>query len=262
MLGRPFDPLGDVDMIELMLWRYTKDELMRDINLDQLDTSNLLALGQLPTQNSIDSAHLLDLVSASGGEVEDDVLMGYVDTSVYAPETHSYFIMVAEGSRFGHGTKMISFFDPDPDEDNTEVRLSDDSATLDYTADLSSLKRVAVPPATPNIVFDWEDTNTLVRNAMGQEWIPTRITDVQVAHYREKTPSDLEREFLDLELIADEMYTVFLSAGQRVNLAVLTDESGAPFPGIDGSGTWILALKCESCANPAPHFLTILHPCP
>ena len=32
--------------------------------------------------------------------------------------------MVTEGEAFGHGTKMISFFDPSPDETNTEVRMT------------------------------------------------------------------------------------------------------------------------------------------
>ena len=37
--------------------------------------------------------------------------------------------MVTEGEAFGHGTKMISFFDPSPDETNTEVRMTNGSTT-------------------------------------------------------------------------------------------------------------------------------------
>ena len=112
---------------------------------------------------------------------------------------------------------------------------------------------------------DWIDNTILLENAMGDEWIPTKITDVLVAHYVKKTPEDLEREFLDLELIPDEMWSIFLSAGQSVNLGKLNTEpdySGDFFPGIDDVGTWVVALKCDSCTNPAPWFLSILHPCP
>ena len=151
-----------------------------------------------------------------------------MDTSVYAPAEHTYFVMVAEGSTFGQGTKMISFFDPDPNEVNTEVRLTNDSTTITYTADLMSLKRIAVPPATPNIVLDWYDPEILKYNAMGDEWIPFRITDVQIAHYSTRTPQDLEKEFLNLELIADDRWTIFLSAGQSVNFKFLKNESVLP----------------------------------
>jgi hypothetical protein len=68
-----------------------------------------------------------------------------------------------------------------------------------------------------------------------------------------------------LELITDDMWTIYLSAGQSVNLSRLNsepDKSGEFFPGIDDTGTWIVALKCGSCASPAPWFLSILQSCP
>jgi hypothetical protein len=174
--------------------------------------------------------------------------------------------MVAKGEAFGHGTKMISFFDPSPDETNTEVRMTNGSTTLHYEADLSSLRSILVPAGTPDIVIDWIDNDALLENAMGGEWISTKITDVLVAHYLTRTPPDLVEEFLDLERIADGgMWGIFLSAGQRVNLARLTTgldgASGDPFPGIDDVGTWIAALKCGSCSNPAPWFLSVIEPC-
>jgi len=235
---------------------------MRDIGADSLDTTHLVALGQLPTHHEIDSTTLLEVRSASGGVVDESEMLGYVDTTVYAPDEHSYLVMIAEGTIFGKGTKMISFFEPAPDETNTEVRLTNDSTTLHYTADLTSLTRLRVPTGTSDIVFDWSDDEMLTHNAMGQPWVPTRITDVQVGHYLTYTPSDLEDRFLDLELLADETYAIRLSAGQSVNLSRLTDANGEPFAGFDERGTWIFTLKCGSCANPAPWFLTILQACP
>lgn len=262
MLGHDFDPNTSVDMMELMSWRYTKEDLLVAINDDALDTSFLVALGVIFTDQSMTSGNFLDLNSPSGGEVPDDELLSYVDTTVYSPDETTYFIMVAEGDSFGHGTKMISFFEPDPTETNTEVILNNDSTKLHYTAELTELKRIAVPSATPNIILDWIDSDRLLKNAMGAEWIPTKITDVMVAHYLAKTPEELQEEFLDLDLIADETWDIFLSAGQSVNLKFLKNEAGETFPGIDETGTWIVALKCGGCSNPAPWFLSILQSCP
>lgn len=262
MLGHDFDPDTSVDMMELMSWRYSKEDLLVDINNDNLDTSYLVALGAIYTEQAMTAGNFLDLLSPSGSEVPDEELLSYVDTTLYAPEEHTYFVMVAEGESFGHGTKMIQFFEPDPAETNTDVFLTNDSTKLHYTANLMDLKRIAVPPANPNIILDWLDNDYLHQNAMGREWIPTKITDVMVAHYTSKTPEDLQAAFLDLDLIADETWDIFLSAGQSVNLSRLKNDAGDPFPGIDGIGTWIVALKCGSCSNPAPWFLSILHSCP
>ena len=73
----------------------------------------------------------------------------------------------------------------------------------------------------------------------------------------------LEQSRQRLENIADELYRAPAAAGATVDLTTLIEATtGAPFTGIDGTGTWILALNCGECSNPAPWFLTILEPCP
>ena len=189
-------------------------------------------------------------------------MLGYLDATVYSPDEYSYIFMVAEGTVFGKGTKMLAFFQPDPEEANTEIRLTDSSAALDYSVDLTSLSPIAIPPGTPDIVLDWTDEDSaLGTNAMGAEWIANRITDVKIAHYRSLDIADLKDRFVDMELIADEMWTAFLSAGQRVNLATLTNEEGEAFAGIDDTGTWVISLICGRCTHPSPWFLSVLRPC-
>ena len=262
LLGHDFDPLTSVDMMEISLWRYSKEGLMQDINNDALDTSNLVVLGQVPTGNAVMSENFLSLLSPSGSTLEEDLLLGYTDTTEYPLDEHTYLVMIAEGFILGNGTKILTFFDPSPTETNTVVQMTNDSTVLSYQVDMTSLKRIAVPPLQPNIILNWKDADILQKNAMGGTWIPTKITDVMVAQYIGKTPADLEASFLDLELIADNMYTAFLSAGQELNLKWLENDAGEAFPGIDENGTWIVALKCGlDCQNPAPWFLSILHPC-
>ena len=106
-----------------------------------------------------------------------------------------------------------------------------------------------------------DEDSALITNAMGAEWIPNRITNVMIAHYKLLNLDDLEERFLDMDRIADDIWTVFLSAGQRVNLGMLTNEEGKPFRGIDNTGTWIISLICGSCAHPAPWFLSVLRSC-
>jgi hypothetical protein len=189
-------------------------------------------------------------------------LLEYVDTAFYSRDEYAYLFMVAEGTAIGKGTKMLVFFQPDPEETNTEVRLTNFSTSMDYSVDLTSLAPIAVPAGTPDILFDWLDEDSaLGTNAMGAEWMPNWITDVTIAHYESLDLDDLEERFLDMERIADEMWTVFLSAGQSANLGMLTNEEGEPFPGIDNTGVWVISLVCRSCTHPAPWFLSVLRPC-
>ena len=98
-------------------------------------------------------------------------------------------------------------------------------------------------------------------NSLGNPFIPQKILHVNVAHYPDMDVRDLEGSFLDIEYIAKDFYTTVVASGASVNLNTLVDEEGDSFPGINHEGTWLIALMCGDCANPAPWFLSILRPC-
>jgi hypothetical protein len=102
----------------------------------------------------------------------------------------------------------------------------------------------------------------MTTNAMGREFVTTQITDVQLAHYS-MTPAELQDQFLGLldPTTADQMWTGSVPSGTSVVLSSLTDEGGQPFSGIDDTGTWIVALFCGDCMNPAPWYLSRLETC-
>ena len=68
------------------------------------------------------------------------------------------------------------------------------------------------------------------------------------------------RAFLELEELAAELYTMEHSGGLGSDLSELRDAQGRNFEGFSGEGTWLFSLRCETCANPAPLFLTVLLP--
>jgi hypothetical protein len=128
---------------------------------------------------------------------------------------------------------------------------------LTYDANLSTLTPTNIPAGVNNILVDWTDMEL---NAMGREFIGTNIFEVLVAKYTE-TPEELAQNFLQIENIAEEMYRGDVLAGRELPLTELTKEDGTPFAGISSDGTWIMALICGLCANPAPWYITILKPC-
>jgi hypothetical protein len=61
------------------------------------------------------------------------------------------------------------------------------------------------------------------------------------------------------ELLAEPLYVWSVSGTTDLDLATPTD-AGETFRGFDDVGTWVLALGCTTCANPAPLFLTVVDP--
>jgi hypothetical protein len=177
----------------------------------------------------------------------------------FDPATHTYTVVVSTGTMLGRGTRMIQAFKLDPSSTNTMVAVTPTSTELDYTVDLEALTPTPMPAGNPNITIEW---GGMTVNAHGHEFIPLDITEVRVAHYAE-TVSELEARFLDLDMLATDTWTGEVLAGTNVSLSgVMNTRAGGPaFTGIDNNGTWIIALTCGRCRNPAPWYLSVVTPC-
>jgi hypothetical protein len=277
-LGHPLN-VADVQMVSLMLWRLNQADLEQKLNDDALAQSDLVNLAMFypadlmvahPDEGGTRAELLRPATDAETGEMynasdltlfmnplAEDEFMPFFDDTAYPPENHTFTLIASTGTVAGEDTVMIQGFRLDPTSDLTEVVLTDESTQLTYDADLHSLTPTQIPAEIPNITVDWRDIAT---NSLGNEFSPTAIAEVQVAHFTE-TPEELEAKFLDLELIAVDMYKADVPAGTSFDLTGLTNEAGEPFAGIDGTGTWIIALVCGSCRNPAPWYISTLTPC-
>lgn len=255
--GHAVDPVADVDMVSVIVWDLPYSELAARLNDNSLGQRNFATMVNfLPEDTGVTQADLFDFKAFGGVEVDPDTLLSYLDPVAFPPETTSFTVMAATGERPGRGTRMLTVFAPDATSDNTTVALTDDSTTLSYEVDLTSLTPTAVPPGTANIEVDF---GALETTSMGTPFMFPSEGSVMLAHYA-LTPAELEERFLDIELIADAQWRANILAGTSLELTELMDESGAPFPGIDDAGTWVLALLCGNCSNPAPPYLTILQP--
>jgi hypothetical protein len=183
--------------------------------------------------------------------------MDYFDPSKFDPATHTFTMMAATGKVLGQGTRMIQSFQLDSGSSNTTVTMTNDSTKLTYNANLHALTPTGIPAGKAGITLDWGKMTT---NALGNPFDTTAITRAIVAHYTQ-SPTELESKFLDLELIATDLFDNTSLAGTKVDFSTLANKSGNTFPGIDGNGTWIAVLQCGACRNPAPWYLTVLKPC-
>jgi len=134
------------------------------------------------------------------------------------------------------------------------IKLTDDN-NFSYTGDVT-IPTYATAPVMAFLTPTEGETNTEVSLEPGCGVLDFKgnIDGLMLGHYTEAR-SELQAQLLDLELITDEIWTVDLSGTAGFDLAALPG-----FTGFSTGGTWIRALTCTSCINPAPLFLTVLEP--
>lgn len=266
LIGHSVDPRKDLNTILVFLWSLNIDDLQTKLNADALQSKDMRVQPpiSLTTDGNTTSTNLLKFtlngspIGADGGLVSVDTVMKFFDPATYDPAKHTYTLMAAQGKILGQGTKAIQAFQLDSNSDNTKVALTKDSIKLDYKADLHSLTPMGIPAGNANISLNW---GKVAKTSMGQEFISSDITHAILANYSE-SPTELETKFLDLEIIAKKLYEGDIeTADPKVDFSALKDKSGNKFSGIDSNGTWLLALQCGGCRNPAPLYLTIFKPC-
>ena len=257
MRGRPLDPKKDLNFIAVFMWALTLPELEAKMNADTLVQRDLVVI---PLSYNTDGSNTFAKLSGFTflGQVADPTtLLSYFDIAAYPATNHVYLAVAETGSLLGQGVRMVQSFRLDAASTNTTVKLTNTSTQLDYTANLHDLVPLGIPARQAGITFDW---STLQSNALGGAFDPTAITEILVGRYRQGM-TELEARFLEVDSLATELYQGTVLAGTNFDLSQLTDSAGKRFAGIDNTDTWLVALNCGSCRNPAPWYLSRLVPC-
>jgi hypothetical protein len=284
-VGHELDPMADVDAVHLMLWNFNQEQLETQINIDDVDQRDMAVMSNLYTEQMATSANVFEFTSLGMAlepcdiwpflqAPDPDIASAHPEcddpnTEVdewatnagagYDPVDHTYTVMVATGTKTGAGTRMIQAFKLDPASTNTHVAVTSSSTELEYTVDLEALTPTRVPAGDSNISIEW---GNMMLTAAGTPFRPFDVTEALVAHYSQSV-SELEARFLDLDIIHENRWRGTVETGTSVSLSSFTNDNpdGPAFAGIDDTGTWIVALVCGTCRNPAPWYLSTLTPC-
>ncbi|MCK6529753.1 hypothetical protein L6R50_20080 [Myxococcota bacterium] len=245
LLGHAIDPTTEIDGASVLyLPAFTHEEVEVAIATDSLLQQDVGAFA---------------LWSNPGGETsfllsECNVLGTYIDPAAdFVYEEGTWLVRVTTGT---NESRMISFFQPSSTSENHDVAIGDGSATIDFDPDLQSLAPVHMSGEPESYVVDWSGVTV---DGLGGEFDPNQISEVMVGRYDGMSLGDLETQFLDLELIAGEIYYAAVSQTTHVDLTTATALDGGGAFSTFGSGSlWLLALRCTSCVSPIPPFLTVI----
>ncbi len=247
--GHTLDPVADIDNASVVVFRYLDEQQVLDglatNTLEQKDVG--LFVGEQPGEAT--DLSLSDLTfMGTDVDVEQYFTPEYCDTDGYC----TWLISLTTGTTPGVGTRVAAFVQPSTAASATHLDLTDDSSSVSVDADLQSLEAMAVPVAEPALQVDWSGVD---QTGQGVEIDSSPVDQLMIAAY-DLSLDELEEQFLDIELIATEMWVMDLTGAKSASLADLDG-----FTGVDTEHTWILALRCSSCANPAPPVLTVLTGC-
>lgn len=238
----------DVDNVSLIRFTHlTQEEVESGINDDDLRQSDISGYVDVQPEEGATCVELGDM-SFFGTEIDI--------TEEYVEGAGTYLLNFTEGTEPGVGAYTLTFLEPSSDSDVEHVDVGDGCGVLEFDASLGELESIPICADGP-WVLDWSG---LTRDGTGNENDYADVDRVTLGYYADYTPEELEARFLDLELITTRAWELTLESGSTADLSEAVDTDGQPFTGFDASGTWVLALRCSTCYNPAPLFLTLLEP--
>lgn len=240
--GAAYDPATDVDEAKLIGFRdMAPDEVAYALAHDELAQADA---GAYVTCAPTDGGCLLSEFGMFGNTL---------DIQQYFTEGYGTWLL-ALGPKGTTGADALAFLTPRAGASAIEVALTDTTSRLDVEVDLASLAPVAVEPFEPVLVLDWSG---LTRDGLGDPLDTDTVDELWVGRFFESR-AELEARMFELETLAGLSWTVDVSGRSSVEMASLVGETA--FMGIDRSGTWVAALRCRTCTNPAPRVLTFLTP--
>lgn len=240
--GHPRDPVEDIDAARLVAFRgLGPDEVLDALERDDLSQSAVtLYLTCAPT----DAACALTEFGLLGNVL--DV------TEYFVPGQATWLVALASDDE--PGASAFLFLDPTEGIDADEAVVDDDASALDVDVDFESLAPVRVPVGRPDVDVDWSG---VTRDGLGNPFYAPSVDGLLLARY-DATPAELAERVFDLEEDALERWSLRLEGSTHASLADV--EGDTPFAGVAPGSTWVLALRCSSCLNPAPRVLTFLEP--
>ena len=232
ILSQDVEPTSDIDELNIVRFAdLTQEEVIDGINNETLKQSDLTGFVAFEPEGG--TSAMLSEFSISGtfvdvaAEIQEG--MGTYLISASSPDEYLSFV----------------FFEPTIGAAPATIGLTDQSAVLEFELDLDAGARLLADNGE-QVVVTWSQLTT---NGAGNAIVLSNIDRLMLARYT-LSFEELEARFLELEDIADELYTADVAGLGSYDLMELEG-----FTGFSGDGTWLLAMRCSTCVNPSPQFV-------
>ena len=229
------------------------DQLMivRFEDLEQEEVLDLAAKDCLKQKDVTGVVEVFPEDTATQALLSDFQLIGYnVDPAEQFQEDMGTFLLSVYTQDMA-GVRMSSFLAPSSASENNFIGLSNESSTIDYEVDLAAGNRLPLDTSA----LDWAELE--VPTACGVFPI-NKFDGLMIGRYDTLSLAELEADFLKVDVLADELWTADIEGRSSLELSEAVNEAGEAFSGFDANSTWLVALRCFTCNNPAPPYLALV----
>ncbi|MBN1337550.1 MAG: hypothetical protein JXB39_16475 [Deltaproteobacteria bacterium] len=233
------DPTTQVSEVRLVRFlSLTQEEVLERISMNGIDMADILETASYVPVSGQTSAWLTEF--------------DFFGTPV-VPEKHvlddgrTYLVAAITGL---YEYRMLTFFCPETGAEPTTVRLLPDSAVLTFEVDIDA----GEPIPEDGSEVDWTGLRT---DGLGNEFPVSNVDGLLVGRY-EPSIGELETSFFDLPALADPAWEADVEGRGRWDLTTLETDEGLGWSSFEAGWTWLVALRCSTCTNPAPLFLGVV----
>jgi len=238
------DPDG-VDQILLVEFALSQQEIMDKVAVNEL------------LQSDTESQWLLEDPGSCTIQLSDfEILANAFDPTLMQDNGRNWLMSVMNTPGGRWDILMSTFVKPEDASTNTTITIGDDSADLEFDANLSDLVQLETVAGADNYTADW---STLTSDIYGHDFDALQGDRLLVGKVDADSVSDVESLFLRLDTEAEKLYYLDTYGITYVDdLHAATAEDGSTFPGFDTSGIWLLGVECTTCTSPAPLWLSVV----
>lgn len=238
--GGALDPVADIDEARLIGFRdLPPEDVAWGLAHDELEQSDV-------------SVYVTCVPTEATCELSEFGMFGnQIDIQQYFSDGYGTWLLTL-GRSGEPGADVLAFLAPDADAITSLVTIDDRTSRLDVAVHLDELTPLAMLGGDPTVTVDW---SALTHDGLGDPLDTSTVDELWVARFEEPIET-LAEDVFALEEMAQASWTLAVDGRTDAALAELAGESA--FHGIDRAGTWLLALRCRTCTNPAPRFITIL----
>ncbi len=237
------EPEQDIASVDLIRFDLDSSELLarlQDFSLEQADLGGMISAS--PTGGT--SACLGDFTFL--GAPQPDFLEGEGSWVIHLSSTPD---------SIGSDTRMIALLEPEVDgAASVSVPSGCGVLAIDVQFDAEPFPVSGVGPWH----LSWSEVQ---HGVSGGGFQPGVVDGAVLAGYHAASLEDLEQRFSGFDTSPDVSYQLDVDSTEtRVSLAALVSGSGEHFAGFSEATTWVFALECSACLDPAPAIAVLLDP--
>lgn len=247
--GRAVDP-ATIDEVALVAFNVEAAEVLASINDNSLAQSAIRDYRLFQNDEGVTSATFSqfsilgnDFVPAEDFVVHDDAVWTWSVT----------LWDEADGRK-----DILSniFVVPVPTSDDTDVAITDSTASLSFSVDLNSAAPLVSVAGAETYTFDWSAATV---EASGQEFDVAKGDRLLIGHIADATVADVEANILTVLDTADELYRMSSYGVTSADLTLATERTtGQAFTGFTDNGVWLIGIECTTCTSPVPLLLSVV----